>query len=469
MGVAMKDTKTKPRGTIGADFTEGPILRQLLLFTAPLFLSNLMQICYNVVDMAVVGQVEGQVGLSAVTVGGDLTNCLTAITMGFVTAGQVIIAQFLGGGQRKRIGPLIGTMAVFLALCVAVVSALCLTLRGQLLTWMSTPPEAWDAALAYITISLGGLVFICGYNLVSAILRGLGDSRHPFLFVAIASAINVVLDFLFVAGLGWGAGGAAAATVIAQAVSFLLALAFLCRNRDRLGFSIGWQDARINGELLGILVKLGFPMAIKSAAVQFTRLFTNSFINSYGAVVCAASGVASKINSVNNLLSESLNGAGAPMIGQNIGGEQYGRVRQILLRMLSITIPTTLVLIFCVCRWPEAIFGLFTHEEAVVEVCLHYVPIAVLAFFSSAIRSPMNALINGCGNYKINFAVAILDGFVLRVGLGLYLGLELGMTYLGFWLGDAIASYTPCVIGLLLLVSGRWKTNRYVINQHSKK
>jgi len=189
----------------------------------------------------------------------------------------------------------------------------------------------------------------------------------------------------------------------------------------------------------------------------------DSFINSYGVVVCAACGVTNRISSIINLLSQAFNTSGSAMISQNIGGERYERVTQILARMFAVTIPMTAAACLALVCWPEEIFRLFTGEGEVIAVCMTYVPIGVAAFLSSAVRSPMNALINGCGNYKINFVTAVLDGMILRVGLSLFFGLSAGMGYRGFWLGDAIAGYTPCVIGLALFVSGKWKTNRYII------
>ena len=189
------------------DFTHGNIARQLITFATPLFLSNLLQVVYNMVDMIVVGNRLGQAGLSAVAVGGDVSNFLTFIAMGFSNAGQVLIAKSIGAGKSDRIGRFVGTMSGFLMLCAIVISSVALCLRGPILDVMNTPPEAYAGALSYSTICMVGLVFIYGYNIVSAILRGMGDSKPPFIFISIAAVLNLLLDLLFVWGLGWGAGG----------------------------------------------------------------------------------------------------------------------------------------------------------------------------------------------------------------------------------------------------------------------
>lgn len=450
-------------GGVVRSFTEGPVTKQMIIFAAPLFLSSLLQVTYNMVDMLVVGQFVGSAGISAVSVGGDVTNFLTVVVLGFSSAGSVIIAQFVGAGQQDKVGKFIGTMTTFLLACAVVLSAASLLLSKQILGWMNTPDEAWDAALSYATICMSGLIFIYGYNIVSAVLRGVGDSKHPFIFVVIATVINIVLDLLFVAGFHWGAAGAALATVLGQTFSFLISVAFLVRNRDRLGFSLAKEHFLIDGEMLLLLLKLGIPMAIKQAAVTISKLFVNSFINSYGVTVSAVAGISSKLMMIANMLSNATNTAGSTMVGQNIGAERYDRVTRVLLSVFSITLVISLAMMAVIVGWPKAVFGLFTDDADVLRVAMEYVPVAVVGFSSIALRSTANALINGAANFKVNFAVAILDGILLRIGLGLLFGLGLGWGYMGFWYGDVCASFTPGVIGIFYYLTGAWKTRKYVV------
>ncbi|MGH0053001.1 MAG: MATE family efflux transporter [Sphaerochaetaceae bacterium] len=447
------------------DFTEGPITKQLIWFASPLFLSNLLQILYNMVDMIVVGQVVGKAGLSAVSIGGDITTFLTFLAMGFSTAGQIIIAQFIGARQNSKVGPFIGTMVCFLMGFSLCMSLACLLIRTQLLHWMNTPEEAWTYTLAYTTTTITGLVFIYGYNMVSAILRGLGDSKHPFVFVSIAALLNIVLDLLFVAGLGMGPFGAALATIIGQAVSFLWAVGFLYTKRKSLGFSLGKRDFSIRKEYLLQLVRLGVPMAIKSAAIMFSKLFVNSWINGYGVVVSAVAGIGNKFNSISNLFSNSMNNAGSSMIAQNIGATKYHRVPKIMGIVFVINVLISLILTSAILLFPKEIFGIFSADASIMGVAMEYIPVAVCIFLGSAFRSPMNALINGSGNYKVNFAVALLDRIIMRIGLALLLGLVWDFGYLGFWFGDAIAGFTPFFIGIVFYLTGTWKTRNYVIKE----
>ncbi len=453
-------TKAQPRSRI-ADFTTGPITKQLAIFAMPLFLSNLLQVVYNMVDMIVVGQVLGQVGLSAVSVGGDVSHFMTFIAMGFSSAGQVIISQYIGSRQREKIGPFVATMFGFLVCCSLVISSICILFREPILHLMNVPEAAFQQALGYSTISALGLVFIYGYNMVSAVLRGMGDSKHPFVFISLAAVMNLILDIIFVAGFNTGAAGAALATVISQGSSFVLCAIFLLRHKEEFELHIRISDFfRWDRVMLSDLVKLGTPMAIKSASIQFSKLFVNSWINSFGVAVSAFAGIANKFSSIANLVSQALNTAGSSMVGQNIAAKKFERVTKIMLTLFAITFTVAAAISLAVCLFPTQIFSIFTQDAEVLAIAPEYLPIAVLLFFGSAARCGMNALINGSGNYRCNFATAIFDGIIMRIGLAILFGIILNWGYLGFWLGDALAGFTPFVIGLVFYFSGTWRKGR---------
>ena len=448
------------------DFTQGSVPKQLLRFATPLLLANLLQVVYNMADMVIVGQVMGSVGLSAVSIGGDVSSFLTFVAMGFSNAGQVIISQFIGAGQKRKVGAFTGTMFTFLLGFAVVLGSICLFFRQGILGLMNTPEAAWQEALNYSTVCILGLVFIYGYNMVSAVLRGMGDSKHPFIFIGLAAVMNVVLDIVLVWGLKMGAMGAAIATVFSQGFSFVCCVVFLWRSRQEMGFEVSLDDfLHPKMEYLSPLVKLGIPMAIKSAAIHFSKLFVNSWINSYGVAVSAMAGIVNKLSSICNLISNSVNAAGSSMVGQNVGAQKYERVPRIMLTCFAFTLCSASLMSLIIYLFPQAVFGIFTDEAAVMAIAMEFLPVSVVLFMGSACRSPMNALINGSGNHRVNFATAILDGIVMRIGLSILLGVVLGMDYIGFWLGDALAGYTPFFIGLVYYFSGSWKTRKYVIKE----
>jgi putative MATE family efflux protein len=447
--------------TLITDFTSGPVARQLVVFATPLFLSSLLQVLYNMADMIIVGNKLGEVGLSAVSVGGDVTAFLTFFAIGFTSAGQVIISKYIGKGENDKIGRFVATMFTILLSVAVLITAVCLFLRDPILNLMNTPEDAYLQARDYSTVCMIGLVFIYGYNIVSSVLRGLGDSLHPFIFIGIAAVLNVVLDIIFVLVLDMKSGGAALATVISQATSFLISIAFIFKKRASLGFAIKARDfITIDRAMLGDLLALGLPMAIKFAAIQFSKLFVNAWVNSYGVAVSAFAGIANKIGSISNLISNSLNAAGSSMVSQNISAGKFKRAPRISLVIAAITFGIATVFSISIVLFTRPFFSIFTSDvDSIIDIAIEYLPIAVLLFFGSAARSPANAIINGSGNYTVNFATAILDGIVLRIGLSLLFGIALRMGYLGFWLGDALAGFTPFVIGIVFYLSGKWRKN----------
>jgi Na+-driven multidrug efflux pump len=211
--------------------------------------------------------------------------------------------------------------------------------------------------------------------------------------------------------------------------------------------------------MLWALVKLGVPMAIKTASIQVSKLFVNAYINGYGVAVSAFSGIANKIANITNLISAALNTAGSTMVGQNIAAKKYHRVTQIMKStgLITAVISTLLSAVFILVP-SEILFRVFTADRDVLAIGNEFIPIAVLLFYGSAARALMNALLNGSGHTKINFATAIFDGIVMRIGLALLFGKVLQMGYFGFWLGDALAGFTPFFIGIVFFYSGKWKT-----------
>ena len=284
--------------------------------------------------------------------------------------------------------------------------------------------------------------------------------------------LNIILDPLFIKGFeplgipAMGISGAALATIISQATSFICCVIFLYRNRSSFHLDVKLRDFfRWDKEMLGDLIKLGAPMAIKSASIQVSKLFVNSWINSYGVAVSAMAGIVNKLSSICNLISNSVNAAGSSMVGQNVGAQKYERVPRIMLTCFAFTLCSASLMSLIIYLFPQAVFGIFTDEAAVMTIAMEFLPVSVVLFMGSACRSPMNALINGSGNHRVNFATAILDGIVMRIGLSMLLGVVLGMDYIGFWLGDALAGYTPFFIGLVYYFSGSWKTRKYVIKE----
>ena len=439
------------------DLTEGNVVSQLFMFAMPLFVANALQAVYNLVDMVVVGQVIGGTGMSAVSIGGDILHLLTFFAMGFSAAGQVLISQYVGAKRMDSVRRLIGTMFTFLLGVSLAIAVICFVLRYPILNVLNTPPESYDYTMDYMVTCIVGLVFIYGYNIVSAILRGMGDSRRPFMFIAVAAVLNTVLDILFVGVFHMEVFGAALATVIGQAVSFIVSIIYLYRRREEFGFDFRPESFKIDRQLIVPLMQLGIPMAIQSAAINISKIVLTAWINAEGVIFSALSGIYNKTGMMMGIVSNSFTTAGSSMVGQCLGARKYDRVpkiiRAVLITGLAIsTAVTVLVLLF-----PEALCEMFTGDrEVLAQSAIVILPI-VLNFYGAATRSGAFSIINGSGNSKLNLLVALIDGMISRVGLAAFLGFGLKMGCRGFWYGDALAGFMPFIIGITFFLSGKWK------------
>ena len=439
------------------DMTTGNVTKLLLKFAFPLFVSNALQAVYNIVDMIVVGQYIGGAGMSAVSIGGDILHLLTFVAMGFSSAGQVLIARDVGSGRMEQVQKTIGTMFTFLLSISLMISFGCYFIRDHILHWLNTPAESYQFTLDYTVTCIVGLVFIYGYNIVSAILRGMGDSRRPFLFIAIAASMNIVLDVVFVAGLKMEVFGAALATVISQAGSFIISLLYLYRRKESFGFDFRLKSFRIEGEALKPLVALGIPMAIQSAAISLSKIVLMSWINLSGVVYSALAGVYNKVNVMVGIVANSFTAAGSTMVGQNLGAKQYERVPKIMKTVGTCTILISTVFTLVIALFQNTVYQLFTSDaEVLANAHILLIPI-ILNFYGAATRSVAFSLINGSGNTKLNYAVAVLDGIISRIGIAALLGFVVNMGCQGFWYGDALAGFIPFVIGMCYFLSNRWK------------
>ena len=446
------------QATMVKDMTEGKVVPLLLRFAFPLFVSNALQAVYNVVDMVVVGNYIGKAGMSAVSIGGDLLHLLTFVAMGFCSAGQVIIARAVGERRPEDIRKTIGTMFTFLLSVSAAIAVICYLLRASLLSWLNTPAAARDYAMDYLVTCVCGLVFIYGYNIVSAILRGMGDSKRPFLFIAVAAILNMILDVLFVKYCHMEVFGAALATVIGQGVSFLASLVYLYRRRVSFGFDFRPASFRIDGPTFRRLLALGIPMAIQSAAINLSKILLMSWINLFDVTYSALAGIFNKLNTMCGVISQSFTTAGSTMVGQNLGGRKYKRVNETLLTILLIGMGFAALFTAVMLLWPEGVYGMFTPDPDVLTVAAVLTLPVILNFFGAGTRSVAFSLINGSGRAKLNLAVAIIDGMISRIGLAALFGFALHWDCFGFWMGDALAGFMPLLIGGVFYLSGRWRS-----------
>ena len=447
------------------DFTSGNIAKQLLFFTLPFMASNAMQVLYSTIDMAVVGEFVGTPGLSAVSQSSQILNFATMVCLGFSNAGQVLIAQAMGARKRKEMNSIIGTLFCMITLLAAVLSVVILGGRVWIMDAMNIPKESYDYSTDYLIICGAGMVFTAGYNMVSAVLRGMGDSKRPFLFIGIASAVNLVLDLLFTGLFRWEVAGAAWATIIGQAVSFVFSLFYLYRRKEAFGFDFKPESFRINRQYSGMILSLGAPMAIQAGCINLSMLFVNSMINNVSVEASATFGVGVRIDDIINKISQGIQHAAMPIISQNIAARQQKRaVKTVHFAWLYSGI-LTVVFVSAYIFFGKELFMLFSDDPLVHEMSGTFIKAILWMFPALAVMRGSSAFIQGIGNAKLSMVLALLDGVVLRIGLSWLFGIYLGWGFYGFVLGYALAPFGCAIPGMSYFLSGLWKKQKVLADR----
>ena len=446
--------------SLSKDFTQGNIARQLFWLALPFMASNAMQVLYSTIDMVIVGAYVGTPGLSAVSQSSQIVNFATMVCLGFSNAGQVLISQALGARKKKEMNDIIGTLFGFVLILSVVLSAIILVARVWILDVMNIPTESYDMAMEYLIICAAGLIFTAGYNMVSAVLRGMGDAKRPFLFIAIASAVNLVLDLLFTGLLGWGVAGAAWATIIGQAVSFLFSLYYLFRHKEQFGFDFQKESFVPKKKYVGMITTLGTPMAIQSGCINLSMLFVNSMINSVGLIESATFGVGVRIDDIVNKISQGIQYAAMPMISQNIGAGNSKRAKQVVYQAWIISAALTACFMILYIGLGKQLFMLFSDDPLVHDMANTFIAAILWMFPAFAVMRGSGAFIQGIGNARLGMVLALLDGVVLRIGLSWLFGIALNMGFFGFVLGYGLAPYGYAIPSLLYFLAGRWQKRR---------
>lgn len=452
---------------ISRDFTHGSIPKMLLQFMLPFMASNAMQVLYSTVDMAVVGKYVGTAGLSGVSQSSQIINFVTMICFGVANAGQVLVAQALGAGKKKEMNGIIGTLFSFVTILALVLSA-GLILGKDLILQVMNIEKGTDFhryATQYLYICGGGLVLTAGYNLVSAVLRGMGDAKRPFLFIAIATVVNLGLDLLFTGCFHWGVIGAAWATVIGQAVAVGYAVLYLYKNRKEFGFDFQPSSFRLNRHYMKMIVTLGAPMAVQSGFIHISMLYVSSLVNSLGEVASATFGVGLRIDEIITKLSMGIQYAALPMVSQNTAaGKQSRSTKVVWWTWLYSGIFTALCMVLYRIFGTE-MFKIFSDDPQVHGRCTEFIRAIMWMFPALAIMRGTSAFIQGIGNAKLSLVLAIFDGVALRIGFSWLFGVFLNWGFYGLVLGYGLAPYGCAIPGLIYFVSGVWKKRKVLAEE----
>lgn len=352
-----------------SDFTQGSILKKLIPFMIPILGALVLQAAYGAVDLLVVGRFGSTAGLSAVSTGSQILNLVTFVITQLAMGITVLIARYIGEKSTGQIGELLGGAVTVFAIVSAVLFVVMVFFAKPLAVLMQAPQEAISLTTVYVRICGGGIFFIVAYNVLAAIFRGLGDSRSPLIFVAVACVVNIIGDLILVAGFHLDAAGAAIATVAAQAVSVVLAIVLL-KKKD-LKFGIQKKDFRINGQCKRFL-KVGLPLALQEFLTQMSFLALCAFVNKLGLEASSRYGVACKIVNFAMLVPSSLMQSMASFVSQNVGAGKPDRAKRSMFTGMRLGVIVGVVVFICVWCFGDVLTSVFTTDTAVIQKGTEY-------------------------------------------------------------------------------------------------
>jgi putative MATE family efflux protein len=446
--------------------TQGSVGPALLRFALPFLAASVLQQLYSTVDTVAVGRLSADpaASLAAISTGGQITYMLTTIVIGLASGSTVLIGQYVGSGQKENIRRTISTMFPLFGIVGVVISALLVSCSSWIVQLMQVPQAAVPAARQYLLICGVGMIFVTGYNMVSGILRGLGDSKTPMLLVAIACVINIIGDILLVGPLQLGAAGAALATVIAQGFSFLCSL-FILHRREDFPLKFHLRSFALHKEQCSMLLKLGVPIALQDFCIGISFALISAFVNRLGLEQSACVGVSSRVATICMLVSSAFMSAIAAMTAQNMGNGQPKRAERAMVYGMGISAAISFVAFLIVELFPAAILGLFTEDQGVIAQAVLYTRSNIIDVALVPFVFCMNGFFSGCGHTRFSMANNLIATFGVRVAGTLLVSMIPGTTMFHIGLAAPAASIVQIILQVIYLSSGAWKKNTVLASE----
>lgn len=428
-----------------ADFTQGNILKKLVAFMMPVLGALILQAAYGAVDLLVVGRFGSTSGLSAVSTGSQVLNLVTFVVIQFAMGITVLIARYLGEKRPERIGAVIGGGTVVFTMMSVVLFIAMVGFARPISVLMQAPAEAVDLTASYVRICGAGIFFIVAYNLLSAIFRGLGDSKSPLLFVLVACIVNIIGDLVLVAGLHMDAAGAAIATVTAQALSVVFAVMLLLK-KD-LPFAITKKEFRLNPQCRKFL-KIGLPLALQEFLTQISFLALCAFVNRLGLEASSGYGVACKIVNFAMLVPSSLMQSMASFVSQNIGAGKKKRAKQSMFTGIGVGLAVGCVVFVLVLFKGDVLCSAFSTDAAVIQNGFAYLKGFAPETLVTAILFSMVGYFNGNNKTVWVMTQGLIQTLLVRLPLAYFMSIQPNASLTKIGLAAPVATTVGIVLNI---------------------
>lgn len=438
------------------DLTKGDEATTLITFALPMLLGNVFQQFYNMVDSFVVGRFVGTNALAAVGVSFPVIFLLVALIMGITMGSSVLISQFFGARDRERLASTISTSYLFLFGAGIFMSVIGFFSVPFILNILAVPPEIYSEARSYMSIILGGMLITFGYNGVSAMLRGIGDSKTPLYLLIAASLMNVVLDLVFVIVFHWGVAGAAWATLISQAFSFITAMVIF--NRTESHMKVELKKLSWNKEIFGNMIKIGLPTGIQQTLVSLGMMMLTRIVNEFGPATMAAYTAAARIDSFASMPAMNLSQALMTFTGQNMGAGKTERVKKGHRAAIIMNIVISLSITLLVTLAGHWLIGIFTTDSVVIDIGARYLLIVGFFYIIFGNMFINNGVMRGAGDVFIPMISSLLALWIVRIPCALLFTKVFGMGSDGIWWSIPAGWFIGFVFTTWYYRTGKWKT-----------
>lgn len=441
------------------ELTEGNVSKGLIKLVVPMILGNLLNIAYNIVDTIWIGQMVGRQGLGAIAVSFPIILILMAIASGITVAANVLIGQYFGADNKKSV-----IYVSRVATTISLITALILAVLGyifapSMMRFLNTADSIMEYSVSYFRISMIGFPFMFYYFLVSALLRGIGDTVRPLIFLAISSVLNLILDPLMIKGIGpfpaMGLNGAAYATAFSQFVSVAVSMIYLKVKNSIV--KANPFDFAFDFNITKLMFKIGLPFAAMQLIVSVSWLLLNRLINSYGESASASVAVSMRVDSLSFLPLLALSAGIATMTAQNIGAGKMERIKEIFRAGVILSVSISAFTALFSILFPELIVRMFTKDMSVLEYTRSYIYVVMPSIIMLAVMFSANGVINGAGKTFMLMMFAFFSHIVIRVPLANIIAPK--MQLWGIWTAMAIGNFFSMIFSLIYYFSNKWKKN----------
>ena len=435
------------------NLTKGTVWKQIFRFALPMLIGNVFQQLYNLTDSVIVGNYLGKNALAAVGASFPIIFLLISLIIGVAMGATIMVSQFYGSKQRKNILLTNSTLMIFLLVSAIVISIIGIYFTKQIFLLINLPADLLSQAVSYLQVYLLGLVFFFGYNGVSAILRGLGDSKTPLYFLIISTVLNIILDLYFVIVLKWGVEGTAIATIVSQATAFLFAIIYLRKRGEILEFSFG--RFKFDVKIFKQMLKIGIPSGLQATLVSLGMMAILSVVNSFGTDVVAAYSAAFRIDALATLPAMNFAAALSTFVGQNLGASMMERVKKgyqaTLIMSSAFSVMVTIIIYF----FGTNLMGIFTSDANVIRIGVEYLVIVSSFYIVFSAMFSTNAVMRGAGDTLVTLLISLIALWIVRVPTAYFLSQYMGEK--GIWWSWPAGIVVGLVFSFSYYKTGRWK------------